>query len=124
MTTATTEPMTPERAAYLRRTATGAAAGLLRMMLADLASPGSTDTLSMQERMMLGALRPWLPKVERTITDRLSAADPALIERIAGATADLLESVIAYAPGDPLPRMRWEQAPDGALVLVPAEPAP
>jgi hypothetical protein len=54
--------------------------------------------------------------------ERLSTADPALIERVAGATADLLESVIAYAPGDPLPRMRWDTDATGALVLVAAEP--
>jgi hypothetical protein len=114
--------MLPERAAYLRTTTSSLLAGLLRMMLADLASPGSTDSLSTSERMMLGALRPWLPKVERTMIERLSTADPALIERVAGATADLLESVIAYAPGDPLPRMRWDTDATGALVLVAAEP--
>lgn len=114
--------MDPERAAWMHRTVTDLSARFLSRMLADLDSSTEVSSRSPSERLALAALRPWLPKLARLVSDRISSADPAALERMAGALATGIEDVLAAAPGDPLPRWRpgWDPA-DGSLVLVPLE---
>lgn len=69
------------------------------------------------------ALRPWIPKLRDTLLAKLSEADPVSVERILGATSTAIESILAQAPGDPLPRYRIDWDSDGVLVLVPLEAA-
>lgn len=111
-------PMTPERAEHLRWTMLGVTRALLSAALADLAAAPSTASLS--DRMALGALRPWLPKLEAVLLSRLSEADPAALERVAGAVAWAIEAVLAQAPGEPEPRhyVEWDEL--GRPRLVPA----
>lgn len=115
-----TETMSAERAAYLRRAVDAIARALLAQMARELAAP-STDSASLADRAMLRMLTPWVPKLQAVLLSKLSETDPASLERIAGATADAIESVIAQAPGDPLPRYRMTWDADGALVLVPID---
>lgn len=117
----TTAPaMAPDRAAYLRAATHAIAQRLVAQMLDELAAP-STDSASLQDRLMLRALTPWIPKLQAVLLSRLSEVDPVSLERTAGAVALAIESVLAQAPGDPLPRYRvdWDEA--GALVLLPLE---
>lgn len=121
MTSEPTGGMDPERAAYLRTTIVTTARVLLSAALADMAEGPSTGSL--QDRMAWAALRPWLPKLEAVLLSKLSEADPAALERIAGAIAWAIESVIDQAPGEPEPRMviAWTDA--GRPQLVAAEVA-
>lgn len=110
----------PERAAYLTRTMVAVAAALVGQMLDDLARPSTDSPSSLTDRMMMGALRPWIPKLRDTLLAKLSEADPVMVERMLGATATALESILSQAPGEPLPRflMDWDPA-DGHMVLIP-----
>lgn len=110
--------MDPERAAYLRATMLGTARVLLSAALADMAAGPSTGS-SLQDRMAFGALRPWLPKLEGVLLSKLSEADPAALERIAGAVAWAIESVLEQAPGEPEPRHGIAWSEDGRPRLVP-----
>lgn len=117
----TTAPtVAPERADYLRRAATAIATRILAQMLDELAAP-STDSPSLGDRAMLAVLRPWIPKLRDTLLSRLSEVDPVSLERNAGAIALAIESLLAQAPGDPLPRYRMDWDADGRVVLVPLE---
>jgi hypothetical protein len=69
--------------------------------------------------MAWAALRPWLPKLEAVLLSKLSEADPAGLERIAGAIAWAIESVLEQAPGEPEPRHGITWTPDGRAHLVP-----
>lgn len=113
--------MAPERAEYLRQTTVAVAARLVAQMLDDLAGDASTDTRSLQDRLLLGTLRPWIPKLRDTLLAKLSEADPESIERLMGAAAIAMESILAQAPGDPQPRYRIDWDPQGAMVLIPLE---
>src|SRR5438270_8840967 len=99
--------MDPARAAWIHRTVTDLSARFLTRMLADLEG-GSTaaSSRSPSERIALMALRPWLPKLAAMVSDRISSADPASLERMAGALSTGIEDVLAAAPGTPLPRWR------------------
>lgn len=110
--------MDPQRAAYLRATMLGTARVLLSAALTDMAQAPSTGS-SLQDRMAFAALRPWLPKLEAVLLSKLSEADPAALERIAGAIAWAIESVLEQAPGEPEPRhvISWTDA--GRPQLVP-----
>lgn len=69
-------------------------------------------------------MKPWIPKLRDTLLAKLSEADPVSIERLVGATATAIESILAQAPGDPLPRFRMDwDAGDGHMVLIPLEAA-
>lgn len=114
----TTPTVAPERAEYLRHAATAIATRLLAQMLDELAGP-STDSASLGDRAMLAVLRPWIPKLRDTLLSKLSDVDPVTLERNAGAIALAIESLLAQAPGEPLPRYRMDWGPDGRLVLVP-----
>jgi hypothetical protein len=75
--------------------------------------------------MMMKVLRPWIPKLRDTLLSKLSETDPVSVERMMGATALAIDSILAQAPGDPLPRYRMDWDPtDGHLVLVPLELEP
>lgn len=117
---ATVPAMDPARAAFLRRTITRTAAALISAALADMAEGPSTAT-SLQDRMAWAALRPWLPKLQDVLLSKLSEADPAGLERIAGAIAWAIESVLEQAPGDPEPRYGITWTPDGRAHLFPLE---
>jgi len=52
---------------------------------------------------------------------KLSEADPSSLERVGGAIAWAIESVIAQAPGTPEPRYGIAWSPDGRPALVPLE---
>lgn len=114
--------MGPERAAYLSRATVAVAARLVSQMLDELAAP-SMGSSSVQDRMLMGALKPWIPKLRDTLLAKLSEADPVSMERILGATSTAIESILAQAPGDPLPRYRIDWDADGVLVLVPLDAA-
>lgn len=118
--TTTSPAVAPERAAYLSRTATALATRLLAQMLEELAA-GSTDSASLGDRAMLAVLRPWIPKLRDTLLSKLSEVDPVSLERNAGAIALAIESILAQAPGDPLPRYRMDFDSAGRLVLLPLE---
>lgn len=70
----------------------------------------------------MAMLRPMVPKIRSLLLSKLSSADPAKIEALMGATATALESILYQAPGEPLPRLRFEWTAAGELVLVPDEP--
>lgn len=112
--------MDEARAAYLRGAATAIATRLLGQMLDELAAP-STDSASLQDRMMLRVLTPWIPRLQAALLSRLSEVDPVSLERSVGAIALAIESVLAQAPADPLPRYRVDWDADGRLVLVPLD---
>lgn len=67
-------------------------------------------------------LRPFLPKLRSVLLSKISEADPVAIERALGAAATAFESILFYAPGDPLPRAVLVFV-DGRLELVDAEGA-
>lgn len=69
------------------------------------------------------AIKPWIPNLRNALLSRLSSADPATLEVLVGATATALESILYYAPGEPLPRMRFDWTADGKLRLAPVTPA-
>lgn len=98
--------MTPERQDYIRRAILAVSTTLVDMMLTDLAAP-STDSLSTSERLMVGTMRPFLPRLRAAFLGKLSESDPASLERLMGATATALEQILAQAPGEPLPRWAW-----------------
>ena len=114
----TADVMDEARAAYLRAAATAIATRLVGQMLDELAAP-STDSASLQDRLMLRALMPWLPKLRAVLLSKLSEVDAVSLERSVGAIALAIESVLAQAPGTPLPRYRVDWDTDGRLVLVP-----
>lgn len=118
-----TPTLAPERAAYLRAATNAIATRLVGQMLAELAEP-STDSASLQDRMMLRVLTPWIPKLQAVLLSKLSELDPVSLERTAGAIALAIESVLAQAPGDPLPRFRVDWDELGHLVLMPLEETP
>jgi len=69
-------------------------------------------------------MRPWLPKLRDALLRRLDDADPAALEAMIGASATALESMLFYAPGEPLPRYVWRFAADGSVNLEPLVPEP
>lgn len=71
----------------------------------------------------MAALRPSLPKLRAVLLSKLSEADPVGIERLMGATSTAIEGILYHAPGEPLPRCRFDWTPDGQLTLVPLEAA-
>jgi hypothetical protein len=87
-------------------------------MLDELAAP-SMDSASLGDRAVLTVLRPWMPKLREVLLSKLSEADPASLEVNAGAIALAIESVLAQAPGEPLPRHRMDWDAAGRLVLLP-----
>lgn len=115
-------PVDPARAHYLRTALVRITASLLEAFLTDLAkgdlstaSPSDRASLSLTERAMVAVLRPWIPQLRATLLTKLGEADPAELERLMGASATLLESLLAQAPGDPLPRwiFRWSAGDPG-----------
>jgi hypothetical protein len=110
-----------ERGEYLRTTLVAVAARLVGQMLDELAGASTATPSSLQDRLLMSTLRPWIPKLRDTLLHKLSETDPASMEQLMGATATALESILAQAPGEPLPRYRidWDDA--GTLVLVPLE---
>lgn len=116
----TVPAMDPARAAYLRQTIVGTASVLLSAALADMAPGPSTDS-SLQDRMAWAALRPWLPKLEAVLLSKLSEADPAALERVAGAIAWAIGSVLEQAPGEPEPRFGITWSADGRPQLMALE---
>jgi hypothetical protein len=111
--------MDPARAAYLTKAITAIASSLIGQMLDDLAQP-STESPSISDQLLTRAIRPWIPKLRDSLLSKLSEADPITVERMMGATATAIESLLAQAPGAPLARyrMEWDMA-DGHLVLMP-----
>lgn len=69
-------------------------------------------------------LRKFLPRLRSEFLGKLSSADPVTLERMMGATATAIESILYYAPGDPLERYRFDWSPDGTLALIPDEREP
>jgi hypothetical protein len=94
----------------------GLATSIIDRALADVAAAPSTASVS--ERLLLAALRPQLPKLRLVLLSKLSEANPAGIEAVLGAVATAIESILYYAPGDPLPRRRFDFTPDGSIILV------
>lgn len=92
----------PERGEWMRRATVATVALLLERMLGDL-SGTSTDPQPATERLMMAAVRPWLPKLRDVLLSRLSAADPVGLEHLMSATSSALGDVIAQAPGVPEP---------------------
>lgn len=112
-----TTPPQPEREAEIRRQLTGIATALLDAVLVN--QEASTEPGSLNERLATQAMRRFLPTIRGMFLARLSKADPATLERLMGATSTAIESILYYAPGDPLPRylLDWR---DGGLVMTPA----
>lgn len=74
---------------------------------------------------MVRALRPFLPKLRATFLAKLSTSDPAGLERLMGATATTIETILLDAPGEPMPRWAWQWLPgEPAPHLVPLDPRP
>jgi hypothetical protein len=109
--------MDQARAEELRRQLAAIAATLFDAVLRPAED---ASTASASERMMMRVLRPWIPKLRDACLSRLSNADPVTLERLVGATATALESILYYAPGTPLPRARFDWTPQG-LALVPRD---
>lgn len=119
----TTPPAQPEREAEIRRQLTGIATALLDAVL--LNQEASTEPGSLNERLATQAMRKFLPTIRGMFLGRLSKADPVTLERLMGATSTAIESILYYAPGEPLPRfvLEWRE---GGLAMSPApaeEPA-
>lgn len=111
----------PARATYLREAMGWYLERAISGMLDDLAGSGSepsTGSWSVQERLLMATLRPLVPKLHGLLRARLCEADPAGLERLLSALATELEAILANAPGEPEPRMRFERR-DGRLALVP-----
>jgi hypothetical protein len=115
--------MDPARADHLRSQLIQASMLILDKVLTDVQAAGGS-TASASERLLLLALRPTLPRLRSVLLSRLSAADPAGLEAVMGATATAIESILYQAPGEPLPRRRFEWTADGALILIPIEETP
>lgn len=115
--------MDPERGRYLREVTVAVATRLVGQMLEDLAAPSTGSPSSAADRLMIKVIQPWIPKLRDTLLSKLSEADPVSVERIIGATATAIESILAQAPGTPLPRYRIDWDDQGALVLVPLDVA-
>jgi len=111
--------MDPARAAELRRLMTSLVTSALDRVLRDLAAGASTASFS--ERALLAALRPLLPQFRAVLLSKLSEANPAGIEQLMGATATAIESILYHAPGDPLPRQRFDWDEAGQIRLVPLD---
>jgi hypothetical protein len=112
-----------QRADWIRAQLLGITGVTLNHVLAELAG-ASTEGLSLQERMLSGAMRPWLPKVRELVLSKLSASDGRQLELIAGALAQGIDDTLAAAPGDPLPRHRPVWTADRKLAIVPIETTP
>jgi hypothetical protein len=110
----------PARADEIRRQLRGLALALF----AWTAQPPDPAASTASERMLARVLAPLLPRLRDALLARLSSADPAALEAIVGASASALESMLYYAPGEPLPRyaFRWTTDAEGAprVELVPA----
>lgn len=94
--------------------------GLALVLFSWTARDPDLDHSTVSERLLARAIRPWLPKLRDALLSRLEATDAASLEAMIGATATALESMIYYAPGDPMPRYAWHFRDDGAVELVPA----
>jgi hypothetical protein len=92
-------------------------------MLLELRQGSSTDSPSLQDRVMLAAITPWMPKLRTVLLSKLSEVDGAALELHLGAIAGSIDELVNAAPGVPLPRMvyRWDGA---GLVLVPCPTCP
>jgi hypothetical protein len=112
-------PMDPARAAELQRQMTAITTALIDRVLADIAAGQSTGSVS--ERLLMAALRPYLPKLRAVLLSKLSEADPAGVERLLGATSTAIEGILYHAPGEALPRMQFGWTAEGSLTLVPLE---
>lgn len=112
-------PMEPARASELTRQVTAIAATLLDAMISGSSEGESTD--SPQERMVLRALKPLMRPIRGLLLSKISRSDPARVEIMMGATATALESILYHAPGEPLPRYRFDWDAAGELRLVPLE---
>ncbi len=108
--------MDPARAEALRRQLSAIAATLLDAVLAGLEAP---STGSASEQVLTRAIRPFLPRLRSAFLSRLSDADPVTLERLMSATATAIESILYYAPGEPLPRFVFSWT-DAGLELRPA----
>lgn len=116
----TTTLRQPEREAEIRRQLTGIATALLDAVLVNQAEAASTDSpASLNERLATQAMRKFLPTIRGMFLARLSKADPVTLERLMGASATAIESILYYAPGEPLPRFVLEWRDEG-LTMVPA----
>lgn len=104
----------PERATWMRYQLRGLALALFSWTAREPDLDHSTAT----ERLLARALRPMLPKLRDALLNRLDSTDPAALEAIVGATATALESMLYYAPGDPLPRYAWRFEADGSVDLI------
>lgn len=104
------QPMDPARAEALRSQLRGIALTFLEAMARPDPAEAARSTAS--ERMMARVLRSQIPRLRDVLLSRLSATDPRGIERIIGATATALESILFYAPGVPEPRFRFEWEPN------------
>jgi hypothetical protein len=107
----------PERAAEIRRQLRG----LALAMFSWTARPPDLAASTATERLLAAAMRPLLPKLRDALLSRLDSTDPAALEAIVGATAAALESILYYAPGDPLPRYAWTFEADGSINLAPVD---
>lgn len=115
--------MTPERARYLVQAVTAMGSMLVDAMMADLEAGSTAGADSPAERLMFRALRPFLPKLRAMFLAKLSTSDPVGLERLMGATATTLETIMGQAPGEPMPRWTWEWLPgQPAPRLVPFDP--
>lgn len=113
--------ISPERGEYLTGTMVAVAARLVGQMLDEVSQPSTDSPSSAGDRLMMMALKPWIPKLRAVLLAKLSEADPTSVERLMGATATALESILAQAPGAPLPRYRIDWDDDQTLILVPIE---
>lgn len=120
--------MTADRAAYLSRALVALATVMIDSMLADLAAGSTASTggdSPLSERMLYRLLSPQLPKLRAVFLDKLSTSEPAGLERLMGATSSTIETILAQAPGDPMPRWTFEWLPGEARPrLVPVDPRP
>lgn len=118
------ESFDPERATELKRQLNGIALALLDSVMREPGDSTAGRPTTAKEKMLARVLRSALPSLRDALLARLSEADPAGLERLIGASASALESILYYAPGEPQPRFRfdWQQGPDGWSVdLVPVD---
>lgn len=118
--------MAPDRAEYLRRATTATVGAVLDRMLAGLGT--STDTpqegTGQLDRLMMRALRPWLPRLRDRLLSSLSEADPTDLEHVLSGLGNAIEAVLRQAPGEALPAyyFRWNADARGYdLVAVPTD---
>lgn len=114
-------PPDPDRSAFLVGNVARIAALITGQMLQELQGDSSTDSRSLSDRLMLAALRPWMPKLQQALLGKLSELNGADLEAHLSALAGTIDELLTAAPGDPLPRKvyRWDQG-DGGLLLVDA----